>query len=255
MPSPAPLTVQPIHFTSDYAIWREFYLKLGLHPTTANDPMVTILAADSGQLMLAEVPADHRLDGVRLVEFTVPDVDAHAEALEKAGTAAPRVQLAHRDQSNIALDLPQGRVHIGQHLTTAGATLFDPAGLNIGALLYCPTEMVAAGAQQLAPYGLSPRIASDNGGWTDLTGNGVLAFHDSELHTVSNDAPNQPVVQVFGETGDVVGLASDLEDRGQEATVIDESYGRSLRVTQPDDQQLYINETMDDLYGYHRLNA
>ncbi|GFZ84942.1 VOC family protein [Nesterenkonia alkaliphila] len=141
------LTVQPVQFSSDYARWREFYLKLGLRPTEAVDPMVTVLTADSGQLMLGEVPVGHPLDGIR-------------------------VQLAHRRQESIAVDLPQGR----------------------------------------------------------------------------------PVVQVLGETGDVLGLAAELEDRGLQATVIDESYGRSLRVLQPNGRQLYINETMHDLYGYHRLD-
>lgn len=248
------LTVQPVQFSSDYARWREFYLKLGLRPTEAVDPMVTVLTADSGQLMLGEVPVGHPLDGIRLVEFTVPDADAHAAALELSGATVNRVQLAHRRQESIAVDLPQGRVHISTATVTDGIAGFDPAGLNIGALLYCPAETIPAGAETLARYGLSPRVASDNGGWTDLTGNGVFAFHDSPLHTVSNDAPNQPVVQVLGETGDVLRLAAELEDRGLQATVIDESYGRSLRVLQPNGRQLYINETMHDLYGYHRLH-
>lgn len=249
------LTVQPIHFTSDFATWREFYLKLGLRPTEATDPMATVLAADSGQLMLAEVPPGHELDGLSLVEFTVPDVDAHAAALEVAGVEVTRVQLAHRRQECIAVDLPQGRIHIGPELTHDGAAAFDPAGLNIGALLYCPSETIPAGAEGLAAYGLRQRIASDNGGWSDLTGNGVFAFHDSPLHTVANDAPEQPVVQLLGETGDVLSLADSLEERGLEATVVDESYGRSLRITPPQGRQLYINQTMTDLYGYHRLNA
>lgn len=252
VPAPVPaLTVQPIHFTADHAAWKEFYLGLGLRETSADAPFLTVLAAGSGQLLLAEVPAGSQLDGVRLVEFTVPELETHAVALEAAGVPVHRVGLAER--AAIAVDLPQGRLHICQSAIGAGAAPFDPAGLNLGALLYAPAEMVAPGAGALAPYGLTPRIASDSGGWTDLVGNGLFAFHDGDLRTVANDAPNQPVVSVLGETGDLTALAGQVEGRGLEARIIDEAYGRSLRVIQPDGEELYVNESMQDLYGYHRI--
>lgn len=251
-PVPA-LTVQPVHFTSDHAAWKAFYTGLGLQRTAADDPFFTVLAADSGQLLLAEVPAGSTLDGVRLVEFTVPDLDAHAAALEDAGVPVDRVELAHRD--SLSIDLPQGRVHICQSAITAGSAPFDPAHLNLGALLYAPASMVTPGAHALAPYGMTPRIASDTGGWTDLMGNGLFAFHEGPLRTVENDAPNQPVVNLLGETADISRLAQELEGSGLSARIIDEAYGRSLRVTQPDGDELFINETMQDLYGYHRVGA
>lgn len=246
------LTVQPVHFTAEHATWKAFYLGLGLRETSADDPFLTVLAADSGQLLLAEVPAGDRLDGIQLVEFTVPDLGAHAEALEAAGVAVQRVELAHREA--LAVDLPQGRVHIWQGAVGAGMAPFDPQQLNLGVLLYAPAAMVTAGAHALAPYGMTPRIASDSGGWTDLVGNGLFAFHEGELRTVANDVPDQPVVQLLGETADVTSLAQQLEARGLSARIIDEAYGRSLRVTQPDGAELYINETMRDLYGYHRMD-
>lgn len=248
------LTVQPIHFTSDHAAWEQFYLQLGLRETAADDPMVTVLAADSGQLMLGEVSPDSPLDGIRLVEFSVPDLDSYASALETAGTELNRVELAHH-RSNIAVDLPQGRVHVGEAAVSAGAAPFDPAGLNIGALLYTPAETVAAGAQALAPYGLIPRIASDNGGWTDLIGHGVFAFHEGVLKTVDNDATNQPAVSLFAETRDVEKCMAELQSRGVEVALIDEAYARTLNITQPDGGVLTVNESQQDLYGYHRLNA
>lgn len=249
------LTVMPLHFTSEYRRWREFYLSLGLRSTEADHPMATVLAAGSGQLMLAEVEPGDALDGLQLVEFTVSDLQAHADALQAAGVSCQQVQLPHRNGPSLAVDLPQGRVHIGPAMTSAGAADFDPAVLNIGALLYCPAETVQPGAEALAQYGLTPRIASDNGGWTDLVGHGVFAFHEGALRTVDHEAPGQPVVQVFGEAGDAAELCRQLDARGVEATVIDEAYGRSLRIMQPDGTQLQFNETMQDLYGYQRLSS
>lgn len=248
------LTVQPIHFTSGYAVWKHFYSQLGLDETGADDPMATILAADSGQLMLGEVPAESPLDGIRLVELTTADLDAYGNALEDEGTEVNRVELAHH-RSTIAADLPQGRVHVGETSVSAGAAPFDPAGLNIGALLYTPAETVSAGAQALAPYGLTPRIASNSGGWTDLIGHGVFAFHEGTLRTVDNDAPHQPVISIFAETGNVEKYMAELQSRGVEVALIDEAYGRTLNITQPDGGILTVNETQQDLYGYRRLDA
>lgn len=252
-PQPHTLTTQPIHFTSDYAAWKEFYLRLGLVETEVNDPMVTILAADSGQLMLGEVPSDSPLDGVRLIEFTVSDLDAYASGLGAAGTPAQRVELAHR--SGVVLDLPQGRVFVVESKVSPGAAPFDPAGLNIGGLLYTPADTVSSGAQALAPFGLSPRIASDSGGWTDLIGNGLFAFHEGPLQTVANDAPNQPLIQIFAETGDVESYMTQLESHGLRVALIDEAYARTLNITQPDGRILTVNETQQDLYGFHRLDS
>ncbi|WP_120003808.1 VOC family protein [Nesterenkonia muleiensis] len=252
--TPVPtLTVQPIHFTSEYVTWKQFYLQLGLRETEADDPMTTILAADSGQLMLGEVPEDSHLNGIRLVEFTVDDLDVYASALEAAGTEVNRVELTH-DRNTIAVDLPQGRVHIGESAVSAGTARFDPTGLSIGALLYTPAETVTIGAHALAPYGLTPRIASNNGGWTDLIGHGVFAFHEGTLRTVDNDAPYQPVISLFAETGDVEKYMAELQPRGVEVSLIDEAYGRTLNITQPDGGILTVNESQQDLYGYHRLD-
>lgn len=146
-------------------------------------------------------------------------------------------------------------MHIAQSLVSDGAAPFDPARLNLGGLLYTPAETVTSGAQALAPYGLTPRIASDNGGWTDLIGHGLFAFHSGELRRVDNDAPNQPVIQLFAEIGDVEACMAELESRGVQAALIDEAYARTLNITQPDGSILTVNETQQDLYGYHRLDT
>jgi len=38
-----------------------------------------------------------------------------------------------------------------------------------------------------------------------------------------------------------------------DAHIIDEAYGRTLLVTDPDGVRIAIDERQDDLYGYHRM--
>ena len=59
----------------------------------------------------------------------------------------------------------------------------------------------------------------------------------------------------LGSTGrDVTALIEPLQAAGFRATLIDETYGRTLRVENPDDAsveaEIWINETQTDLYGY-----
>lgn len=103
----------------------------------------------------------------------------------------------------------------------------------------------------LGEYGLEPRIASVGGGWSDLVGHGLFAFHGGALRTVDHEAPSQPLIEVFAEAGNLDALTRN----GIEADLVDEAFGRSLRVVQPDGAQLWINETQHDLYGYHHIGA
>lgn len=54
------LTIQPIHFTAQAHLWREFYRKLGLNRITGDDDLVEIWVAGSGLIVLAEVEGDRR---------------------------------------------------------------------------------------------------------------------------------------------------------------------------------------------------
>lgn len=59
--------------------------------------------ADSGAVKLSRVEADSALDGVKLVELTVPDLDAYAAALRDSVLHPQRVDLP--DRSAITVDL------------------------------------------------------------------------------------------------------------------------------------------------------
>lgn len=243
------LTVQPIRFTSDVAAWKQFYEALGLHEDSPGDTLLTVLAAGSGQLMLHAVDSESPLAGIELVEFTVPDLDVYAAALESAGVVVVRVDLPHRP--GLAIDLPHGRVHVCEQTTSTGTTAFDPATVNLGALVY--GDQTVDAAQSIAPYGLTPRIRSKKGAWYDLVGHGMLAFHGGESTTIDHEAPNQPLAQTFLETADVTQYKERLDATGLDVALIDEAYALTLNITQPDGTTLTVNETMKDLYGYQRV--
>ena len=59
------------------------------------------------------------------------------------------------------------------------------------------------------------------------------------------------VVLSFEWDGDVDRLSEVLKSRGFVSRVIDEAYGRSLRIDDPDGGvELWVNERQSDLYGY-----
>ena len=70
---------------------------------------------------------------------------------------------------------------------------------------------------------------------------GLMAVHRGEAE----------VVLSFEWDGDVDRLSEVLKSRGFVSRVIDEAYGRSLRIDDPDGGvELWVNERQSDLYGY-----
>jgi hypothetical protein len=113
--------------------------------------------------------------------------------------------------------------------------------LAVQPLLFTPD--VAAAAAMLAAIGARPRISSDSGDWADFVlDDGLMAVHVG---------PEVGVGLSFEFDGDIERLAGRLGSHGIPARVIDEPYGRSLRVDHPDgEDEIWVNERQTDLYGY-----
>jgi len=113
--------------------------------------------------------------------------------------------------------------------------------------IWYPREIDDA-ARFLDALGLRGRIASDSGAWRDYRadGGGLVALHDDD---------GTPRVELaFEYAGDLDALADRLTDAGFEATVVDEAYNRTMRVTTPDGWILSINGHQSDLHGFHRVD-
>jgi catechol 2,3-dioxygenase-like lactoylglutathione lyase family enzyme len=90
---------------------------------------------------------------------------------------------------------------------------------------------------------LSVDTRQRNGHWTELTGSGgVLA-----LHLVEDGA--EPAVGLsFVATEPLEKVRARLAEAGFESTILDEAFGRSLRVTDPEGVRVQINENDPELY-------
>ncbi|MDQ3717014.1 MAG: VOC family protein [Actinomycetota bacterium] len=91
--------------------------------------------------------------------------------------------------------------------------------------------------------GLRTTATQRSGGWLELTADGgILALHraaDEAESTELSLLASEPLEQVVGR----------LTRAGFEAgTILDESFGRSMRVTDPEGVSVQINEHDTDLY-------
>jgi len=91
--------------------------------------------------------------------------------------------------------------------------------------------------------GLRTTATQRSGGWLELTGDGgILALHRATDEGESAELSllaSEPLEQVVGR----------LTSAGFEAgTILDESFGRSMRVTDPGGMSVQINEHDTELY-------
>jgi len=106
---------------------------------------------------------------------------------------------------------------------------------------------MAASARFYAALGLVPGDSSRSGNWTELNAaGGILALHSAR--TSEQDIPGR--VELSFETAEQLEmLAERLTAAGFEPeAIVDENFGRSLRVTDPDGVLVQVNEHDRDLY-------
>jgi len=116
------------------------------------------------------------------------------------------------------------------------------------------TDDVAAMRRFLEALGLRPRIASDNGGWVDFLtkDGGGAALHDAATATSGYRAGETSLSFESEEPLEVV--RDRLHAAGfADADIVDEAYGRTLVVTDPDGVRVSVDEVQEDLYGYHQV--
>lgn len=233
------LVSRPIVYTSRPARWVGLLGALGAH-TVHEDGDWHVLALGSGRVAVHAVDRGDRLDGTHQLGFESPDLRTTAETLGLDVTATddgPMVRVAGADGLTFLIGEVTAPVGAGAVASPTEPTAVLP-------LWYTPD--VAGAAAVLSRIGLEPRISSDTATWIDLVapGGGLAAAHAAE----------EPSVQVSFEHPDVGALGRRARTAGLDATVVDESYGQSLRIPDPDDpvSEVWVNQTQTDLYGYSR---
>lgn len=192
-----------------------------VHPivTTPNPERWAILASALGATVHTHD------DGTRLAEF-----------------AGGRLSLVSGDSPSVEFGLEDGE-RSGMRGAEGGDGQLGPA-VSVAPLLCTPE--VEETARMLAGKGLRRRLTSDSGDWADLAGDGLVGVHVGEVEST---------VMAF-EASDVEALEEPLEQSGFRVALVDEAYGRTLRVEHPDDarqeSEIWINETQTDAYGYTR---
>jgi hypothetical protein len=246
MTTTAALVVRPIVFTARPDAWLAVATALSGR-SLSNDGDWHVLVLASGRLAVHAVPPGDPLDGTQVLGFESGDLDALAAAV---GLSVD----TDADGPGITVTGPDG-LRFRVHGTTPDGPPDDSVtqGTRTSVLPLWYSPDVAAATETLERLGLRRRIASDVGDWVDLAapGGGLVAAHRAD----------RPSVQVSFEHPDVHALSERLEAAGVAGVVVDESYGFSLRIPNPDagvttavpaGTEIWVNQTQTDLYGYTR---
>lgn len=171
---------------------------------------------------------------IALLKALGASVSTHDDGTHLAEFAGGRLSVAPGESSAVELGLEEVT---GELPVKSGAVQVAP--------LLC-TPQVEKTAQMLAGQGLQRQLTSDSGDWADLVGDGIVGVHIGQEGST---------VMAF-EAADVGSLKEPLEGGGFRVALVDEAYGRTLRVEHPDDPrqeaEIWINETQTDTYGYTR---
>lgn len=232
------ITVQPIRYTSHQDDWHRLARALGFAPAFPPEPDWSEFDAN-GILAVHHAEPGAAADGSSDLHLLTDDLDGVEARLAAAGFAGQRTMLADIGPMLTVTASSGARITVsgGARRTRAGSLSVQPIWYQ--ADLGEPRRILEA-------IGLVPQLASDSGDWIAFAadGGGLAALH--------RDEPVRFELSLEY-LGDLDALARDLTSAGHAAAVIDEAYNRTLLVTTPDGDQLWVNGEIGDLYGYSRL--
>ncbi|WP_426998125.1 VOC family protein [Pseudarthrobacter sp. N5] len=257
------LRVRPIHFTSRLQEWRQLLTDLGLVQTT-DDGDWQEFDAGSGRVALHHFTPGSAEDGTTAFGVEVGDLAEFARRTNEAGAVSggTTTELIEADRGLSCrvtgldgfsfLADPATRAVDGTWTTSPAA---DPA---LGVTAMWITTDTAAARQDLANIGARPQRSSDTGDWADFT-----AKNGGRIGVQIGGAVGAGPLG-FEYDGDLGTLLDRLTAAGHAAHIVDESYGRTLHVPNPDFTELdfaelpnspagptiWISERQTDLYGY-----
>jgi hypothetical protein len=108
------------------------------------------------------------------------------------------------------------------------------------------TDLVAS-QRFYAALGLDPDLASRSGNWSELVGGGgILALHSQRQ---APSSPQSMLELCFVTEEPLEALAARLDSESiDHRGIVDENFGRLLRVTDPDGMVIQVNEHDPELY-------
>ena len=233
------ISIQAVYFTSRTHEWHRFAEALGLHPGLPLSPGWSEFDGD-GVLAIHDADSGGPAAGTTKLQLVVDHLDDIETSwrganvpVERSTLAGPGVVITARSTSGIEVSM----------IAAAGRR---PrwGRLSVMPIVYQPDHNEPE--RILTAAGLSIRIRSTNGTWTDLQADagGLVGLHTGTPH----------IELSFEYAGNLEELATSINDSGYHAEVIDEAYNRTLVVNTPDEWTLRINGAQDDLHGYIRAD-
>ena len=189
-----------------------------------------------GVLAVHEATAE-RQPGTIDIHLVVEDLDAAASALSSSAVERLMMEdvgeiLVVRAESGISVSVSEGAVQRG-----VGDIAVQPIWFQ---------DDLAQPRAILEALGFRGGIAADRGGWVEMLGDGgSVGVHAGEPRLGLS----------FEARGDLDALVSRLQDAGFSASLVDEAFARTIRISAPDGgDEVWVNGVQDDLHGYHRAD-
>lgn len=243
-----PITVRPVVYTDRPADWRTLLLALGGADVSGHDGW-SVVALGAGRIGIHDAEGDDA--GVWTLGFEAPDLRAFlgevSDDVAAAGGTIEPFQAGHGPSLKVIA--PDGLTFL---VDSPEAPTLRASGSELTVAPLWMTADVDGSARLLEALGLRRRTTSDSGGWVDLrAADGLQAVHaDAPPDTHAGAATVSRAIPGF-EHPDLAALAAQLGRAGVDSRLIDESYGRTLRLDDPDGgAEIWINESMRDHYGY-----
>jgi hypothetical protein len=237
----AALTVRPIRFTDDIPAWQRVLRSLGA-VLLSEHPGWFVYQLGAGRLALHAASGSDQSAGTTALGFEtgMPVAEAVAAAASR-GVPVELGQTGHGEAGIV-------RAADGTSFTLDASTP-DPEERGAGSsplavlpIWHAPRPRVALDV--LDGLGMRRRVIEEDGSWVDLTARA------GGLHGVQRSEEVGAELS-FELTGDVSVLQDSLAAAGVEALLHEESFGRSLRITDPDGgSPVWVVERQPDLYSY-----
>jgi hypothetical protein len=231
------VTAQQIVYTDHPESWQALATALGL--VAPFPPSAEWAEFDGDGVLAIHRASDGRRPGAVDLHLLVDDLDAAEAALAAFGPVRGEMAgvgelLTVTAASGLAVTLSvRERPCAGGDRTIAMQPIWFQPDLDE------PRRILEA-------LGMRPDVAADGGGWLELAADGgMVGLHHGEEPRIGLSLLAR---------GDLDVLAERLRAAGFDAVVIDEAFGRTVRLPDPDGgEDLWINGVQDDLYGYHRI--
>ena len=221
------MIIRPTIYTAKPDAWREFVLACGAVPIIDGETW-SVYGLGRGRLgiqLAGHEPAGSAsvsIETIRLDKFSSPYTQ-----LSQPGER-PDLTVIGEDLPELLVENLEGEAERGGELSAAPLLM---------------TSRVKDNVLVLESLGLELRTINESGTYADFSADGIIALHDRGASNHDSER-----VQLSFEHPDLDALENLLVQAGFDPTIVNEDYGRSLRVG-VGNEQAWVNETPTDFYA------